>query len=144
MTPPPRSAARAPRSPRTADGSARPGAVATALAGWFVPGAGHALQGQAQKAAVFALVLILMFAIGLGLGGRLFAFQTADPLTFLVAAAEWGALGPRAIGALTGLGRGDVVAVTYEYGNAFLIASGLLNVLVILDAVDLTSGRKPQ
>jgi hypothetical protein len=32
--------------------------------------------------------------------------------------------------------------VTYEYGNAFLIAAGLLNVLVVLDAVDYAAGRK--
>ncbi len=95
-----------------------------------------------QKAVVLAPVLLLMFAFGLGFGGRLFAFQSADPLAFLAAAAEWGALGPRVIAAVTGLGGGDVVAVTYEYGNAFLIASGLLNVLVILDAVDLASGRR--
>jgi hypothetical protein len=32
--------------------------------------------------------------------------------------------------------------VTWEYGNTFLIVSGLLNFLVILDAYDIAMGRK--
>jgi hypothetical protein len=32
--------------------------------------------------------------------------------------------------------------VTYEYGNAFLIVAGLLNMLVLLDAFDVAEGRK--
>ena len=41
-----------------------------------------------------------------------------------------------------GLGAGDVRAVGYEYGNAFLIVSGLLNMLVVIDAYDIAVGRK--
>ena len=33
-------------------------------------------------------------------------------------------------------------AVTYEYGNCFLIVAGLLNTLVVLDAFDIAVGRK--
>ena len=41
-----------------------------------------------------------------------------------------------------GYGAGDVRAVTYEYGNAFLIVAGLLNMLVVIDAYDVAMGRK--
>ena len=41
-----------------------------------------------------------------------------------------------------GAGAGRVVALTYEYGNAFLIVAGLLNMLVVLDAFDIAQGRK--
>ena len=37
---------------------------------------------------------------------------------------------------------GTVTAVTYEYGNCFLIVAGLLNSLVVLDAFDIAMGRK--
>ena len=40
------------------------------------------------------------------------------------------------------LGKGVVTATTYEYGNTFLIVSGLLNMLVVLDAFDIAQGRK--
>jgi len=39
-----------------------------------------------------------------------------------------------------GLGAGRVVAVTFEYGNAFAIVAGLLNMLVVLDAHDTLRG----
>jgi hypothetical protein len=32
--------------------------------------------------------------------------------------------------------------VTFEYGNTFLIVSGLLNMLICLDAYDVALGRK--
>ena len=41
-------------------------------------------------------------------------------------------------------GQGDVVAATYEFGNTFLIVSGLLNMLIVLDVYDLATGRKPR
>jgi len=41
-----------------------------------------------------------------------------------------------------GYGAGNVIAVTYEYGNTFLIVSGLLNALVVIDAFDIYMGRK--
>ena len=39
-------------------------------------------------------------------------------------------------------GGGNVRAVSYEYGNAFLIVAGLLNLLVVIDAYDIALGRK--
>ena len=33
-------------------------------------------------------------------------------------------------------------AVTYEYGNAYIIVAGLLNLLVVIDAYDIALGRK--
>ncbi|HSG01233.1 MAG TPA: DUF6677 family protein [Vicinamibacterales bacterium] len=129
------------RSTRAPAG-ARPRPVPTLAAAWLVPGGGHFLQGQTQKAVVFGVTLLLMFVVGLAFGGRLFALQLGDPLVFLAAVAQWAMLAPRLVAAVFGLGAGDVVAVSYEYGNAFLIAGGLLNMLVMLDALDLASGRK--
>jgi len=109
-----------------------------------VPGAGHALVGRMQKAVVFFVVLIGMFAIGLQFGGQLFPFQISDPLVFLGAAAQCAVVVPRIIAAIAGAGAGDVIAITYEYGNTFLIVAGLLNILVALDALDQARGVKPQ
>ena len=115
--------------------------VALAL---VVPGLGHVLIGRTRKGAILFAVLIFMFAVGLAFGGRLFPFQVAEPLVFLAALAEWAIALPRLVAAIAGWGRGDVVAVTYEYGNTFLIVSGLLNVLIALDVHDRLSGRKPR
>ena len=116
--------------------------LAIGFLAWLVPGAGHVLAGQVRKGAIFFAILGAMTLLGLVFGGRLFPFQMSEPLVFLAAAAQW-ALGlPRFIAGATGAGAGDVVSATYDYGNTFLIASGLLNVLVILDAADLARGRK--
>lgn len=115
--------------------------VLTAVVAWCVPGAGHFLVGQVRKAVVFLVVLSGMFVLGLRFGGQLVPFDL-EPLVFLTAAAQWAIAAPRALAGLAGAGGGDVIAVTHEYGNTFLIVSGLLNLLVVLDALDQARGLK--
>ena len=109
---------------------------------WLVPGAGHLWLGRSQKGLVFLLALPLMFATGLWLQGRLFPFQPSEPLVALAAFADVGIGIPYFIAKALGRGAGNVVAATYEYGNAFIIVAGLLNMLVVLDAFDVAQGRK--
>jgi len=118
-------------------------ALRACLAAWFIPGAGHYLIGQRRKAAIFFVVLSVMYVIGIAFGGRLFPYQAPmdEPLVDLAALAEWAMLLPRLLAGFGGLGQGDVVAVTYEYGNTFLIVGGLLNALVVLDVFDRARGR---
>ncbi len=112
------------------------------LAAWAVPGAGHLWQGRRFKGLAFLVAIPLMFAIGLGIDGRLFPFDTSEPLVALAALAHLGIGIPYFIASMLGLGAGDVRAVGYEYGNAFLIVAGLLNMLVVIDAYDIALGRK--
>src|SRR5579862_7191112 len=119
-----------------------PGPVVTVLVAWLVPGAGHLLQGETRRAAIFGVVLLGMFATGLALSGRLFPFDTSEPLVFLAAGAPWLLGLPRLLAAMGGWGTGVVTAIGFEYGNTFLITAGLLNILVMLDAFDRASGHK--
>ena len=116
----------------------------TGLVALAIPGAGHLMVGQNRKAIIFFVVLVGMFLIGLQFKGELFPFQWADPLVFLASLAQWAMVLFRFGAEMVGAGRGDVVAVTYEYGNTFLIVAGLLNVLLALDAVDIARGAKPR
>lgn len=118
------------------------GLVLLCLASWAIPGAGHLWQGRRQKGLVFLVALPLMFAIGLALRGRLFPFDLSEPLVGLAAFADLGVGLTYFVASAFGLGVGDVRAVTYEYGNAFLIVAGLLNLLVVIDAYDVAMGRK--
>ena len=120
-----------------------PGALGVlCVAAWLVPGAGHLWQGRRQKGIVFLVVLPLMFLIGLWLKGTIFPFQFGEPLSGLAAIAQFGAGVPWFLARLAGAGAGTVTAATWEYGNTFMIVSGLLNFLVILDAFDIGMGRK--
>jgi len=116
--------------------------VLLCVASWAIPGAGHLWLGRRNKGLVFLVALPLMFAIGLALRGRIFPFDLADPLVALAALADFGIGLTYFVAAALGYGAGDVRAVTYEYGNAFLIVAGLLNVLVMIDAYDVALGRK--
>lgn len=118
------------------------GLVLLCVGGWALPGAAHAWLGQRGKGATLGVALLLMFAIGLGLQGRLFPFDFSEPLVGLAACANTGIGLPYLLATAAGLGTGEVREVTYEYGNAFLIVAGLLNVLVIIDAYDIALRRK--
>lgn len=111
-------------------------------AAWALPGAGHLWLGRRQKGLVFLVALPLMFACGLWLEGRLFPFELTQPLVALAAFADIGAGVPYFIAKAMGAGEGRVIAQNFEYGNAFLIVAGLLNMLVVLDAFDVAQGRK--
>ncbi len=114
---------------------------AAALA-WVIPGGGHLWLGRRQKGLIFLVALPLMFAIGLWLEGRLAPFDSSDPLGVATAFAGLGNGLPYLIAKVAGFGEGRVVAASFEYGNTFTIASGLLNMLVCLDAYDVARGRK--
>jgi hypothetical protein len=116
--------------------------VLLCVAAWAIPGAGHLWQGRRRKGLVFLVALPLMFAIGLGIHGRLFPFDLSDPLVALAAFADVGIGIPYFIAGGLGFGLGQVRAVTYEYGNAFVMTAGLLNLLVVIDAYDIALGRK--
>jgi hypothetical protein len=116
--------------------------VLVCLAAWAVPGAGHIWLGRRQKGLIFLLAVPAMFVIGLLLQGRVFPFDLSDPLVALAALADLGCGLPWFVARVLGLGDGLVTAVTYEYGNCFLIVAGLLNSLIVLDAFDVAMGRK--
>ena len=123
--------------------AAEPGRAAAVCAlAWALPGAGHLWLGRSSKGFVFLAALPLMFAIGLGLGGELFAVDPSRPLVALAGLADLGIGAPYLLARALGAGGGDVAAGTYEYGNTFLVVAGLLNALVALDAFDVARGRK--
>lgn len=118
-----------------------PNHVLVCAAAWIVPGLGHLWLGR-RKGLLFLLVLPLMFALGLGLRGRIFPLEVGQPLVALAALANMGIGLPYFLARMLGYGAGEVTAVTYEYGNTFLIVAGLLNALVVVDAFDVSMGRK--
>ena len=141
-----RPASRASRSPAvSASADADRGrALALCAAAWLVPGAGHLLQHRLSRGLTCLFVLPLMFALGLLLDGALFPLTplSQSPLTTAAALAERCIGAPWIAASLAGLGGGNVVSPTYEYGWVLMVVAGLLNTLVILDAYDVALGRK--
>ena len=106
-----------------------------------MPGLAHLWLGR-RKGLIFFVVLPVMFALGLFLEGRIFPVEFSQPLVALAALANMGIGLPYIVARVMGYGGGNVIAVTYEYGNTFLIVAGLLNALVVIDAFDIAMGRK--
>ena len=119
------------------------------LAAWAIPGAGHLWLGRRSKGLMLLTALTLMFIIGLALHGQLVpmraiggVFDLSEPLAGLMCVADLGIGVLYFVASTLGYGAGEVRAVTYEYGNTFLIVAGLLNFLVVIDAFDIAVGRK--
>jgi uncharacterized protein DUF6677 len=126
-----------------ASAAAEPGTLAlVCVLAWAIPGAAHFWLGRRQKALVFFTALTALFVSGLLLHGRIFSIDFQEPLGTLAAIANLGLGLPWVIARFAGIGAGQVTALTYEYGNTFLIVGGLLNALVVLDAFDVAMGRK--
>jgi hypothetical protein len=109
---------------------------------WAVPGAGHLWLGRVRTGFILFLALSSMFALGLCLHGQIFSFDLSQPLVALAALADLMVGAPYLLARVLGLGDGQVVASTFEHGNTFLVAAGLLNSLVVIDAYDIALGRK--
>lgn len=111
---------------------------------WLVPGAGHVLLGRARRGAVFFACLVAMFLLGLQMDARLQMYVgLEDPLALLRSTAQMAIGLPYFVARHLGFEAGNVKAVMHEYGNTFTEVGGLLNVLVILDAYDTLTGRRP-
>lgn len=120
---------------------------------WLVPGLGHALLGRRLRAAVFFVVVVVGFVLGLALDGELMlpasgdalaflSMPASDPLRFLALIASVGNGLMFFIAHAVGAGQGTVTAAAYEFGNTFLLTSGMMNLLLILDAHDIATGKK--
>jgi hypothetical protein len=116
--------------------------LAAALA-WLFPGLGHVYLKRPRTAAIYALVVTATFLLGLSFEGRLYSPEPGQPLTILATFAVYGA-GLLNIGArvLSTNPNGTILSVTYEYGCAYLLTAGLMNLLLMLDAWDIAAGRK--
>lgn len=84
-----------------------------------------------------------MFAIGLYLNGRLFNPDFGDLFSTLKFLAEAGNGLLYWVCWMRGMGVGEPNAYTYDFGNVFVYASGLLNMLIVVDTFDIAMGRKP-
>ena len=122
--------------------SRRSTAAAMVLA-WLVPGLGHFYLGRRKTAIAFAAIVAVTFLLGLSFQGRLYTVEEGQPLTILATFAVYGAgLLNLAARALSENPAGMILSPTYEYGCAYLLTAGLMNLLLVLDAHDLASGKK--
>lgn len=114
-----------------------------AIAGWLVPGLGHALQRKWARAAVYFLTVAALVAVGVVMHGTMFTSDSAaDAFDYL--------------GYLSNLGTGifyfiarpiaataaDAAHASGDYGTRFLATAGVLNLLCVVEAYEIARRRK--
>jgi hypothetical protein len=117
-------------------------AIISLLAGWLVPGLGHAVQRKFGRAVVFFVSVGAMTAMGLAMSGRIYGPQTENPLTILAFFADVGNLLVFLLSRFLAFGQGALERASFEFGTAYIAGAGLLNYLIALDACDLARGKK--
>jgi hypothetical protein len=116
------------------------------LLGWLIPGGGHFLLRRRGRAWMISLSVILMFLFGLFMRGAFFTPQTGDLLTTLINVG--GFVGNLCTGLLyflatwLGYDQPDLAGHVHDYGTKFLVSAGLLNILGMVDAYEIASGKK--
>ena len=117
-------------------------ALTAALLAWAVPGLGHFFLGRRVRAIAFCAIVLISLATGLALDGNLYRVVPGQPLSFFAT------LGCMGMGAPYFLARwafgytGDLEGAGYEYGSAFILTAGLMNLLLVLDSLDIARGMK--
>lgn len=112
------------------------------LVSWLVPGAGHWWLGRKRRALAFAALIAAALVVGCLLHGNLHRVIPNQPLTVLATLGSMGMGAPYFVLRYFLGYQGDLVATGFEYGSAFILTAGLMNLLLILDAWDLARGRK--
>jgi hypothetical protein len=116
--------------------------LGTLVMAWLVPGAGHFLLGKRFRAiSFFVLVLVAVF-VGYLLHGNLYEVLPDQPLTILATLGSMGMGAPYFLLRYIHAYQGDLTAAGYEYGTAFLLTAGLMNLLLVMDVWDIGRGRK--
>jgi len=119
--------------------------AAVALA-WLIPGGGHFLLRRTTRGALVFVSVVVMFLLGLMMRGAFFTPQAGDTLTMIIY--YGGFLAHLASGALyflavaLGYNQPDVAGHVYDYGAKFLVGAGLLNILAMVDAWEIATGKK--
>jgi TM2 domain-containing membrane protein YozV len=120
----------------------RGNAVVAVLSAWLVPGLGHLYLKRPLRGLAFFVLVVASVLIGCTLEGNLYRAVAGQPLTILATFASMG------MGFLYFLLRyalhyqGNIMGAGYEYGTAFLLTAGLMNLLLVLDVWDIVRGKK--
>ena len=112
------------------------------LAGWLIPGAGHLLLRKPVRALLLFVAIVSMFAVGIGLQGKVYAPNTGDLLDILGFVGQLGTGLLFVFAHVLDWGRSSIQTALEDYGTKFIVVGGLLNIIAAIDAHSLANGRK--
>lgn len=129
----------------TVPASNRPPWLVTVVA-WLIPGGGHLLLRRRGRGIIIFAAVLLIFVVGILLRGPMFQPHGGDLLTTAI---QWGGfIGDLASGILylltvwLGYTQPDAAGHVHDYGSKLIVAAGLLNILGMVDAWEIATGKK--
>jgi len=112
------------------------------VAGWLVPGLGHALLKMWGRAVMCFVTVGLLVILGAGMRGNVFSSSGNDAFDTLGFLADLGT-GTFYLAARSLETKGaDVSHAGGDYGTRFLATAGVLNLLAALHSYEAARGRK--
>jgi hypothetical protein len=117
-------------------------AVAVALAGWLLPGMGHALLKMWGRAMAIFLTVGFLVYLGAGMRGNVFEPGGEDAFARLGYIADAGTGSLYFVARAMEISGSDVSHAVGDYGTRFLATAGVLNLLAALHAYEAARGRK--
>jgi hypothetical protein len=129
--------------PPSEEAASREGAAWTvAIAGWLLPGLGHALQRMWGRAVVVFVTVGLLVLAGAAMRGNVFTASGNDAFDTLGYLADLGTGSFYFVARALEHDGADVSHAGGDYGTRFLATAGVLNLLSALHAYEAARGRK--
>jgi hypothetical protein len=117
-------------------------ALAVGIAGWIVPGLGHAFLKMWGRAAACFLTVGILVVSGAGMRGNVFTSGGNDAFDSLGYGADLGTGCFYFVAKSLESSGADVSHADGDYGTRFLATAGVLNLLAALHAFEAARGRK--
>jgi len=112
------------------------------LTGWLFPGLGHLIQRRWIRGFLLMAAVLVLFFTGLAMQGKVYAFNTGDPLDMLGFVGDIGTGLFYFMARMMDWGAGNIHRAVADYGTKYLVVAGLLNVVVAIDAYHIAIGKK--
>jgi|SRR5208282_4925913 len=118
------------------------GPAAIAIAAWIVPGLGHLLLRRWGRALGFFCAAGGLALAGYAMRGEVFTARSSDPFGALGFIADLGSGIFCVLSRFLESAGPDISRATGDYGTKFIAASGIVNLLGVLDAYGIARGRR--
>jgi hypothetical protein len=117
-------------------------ALLVAAVGWFLPGAGYLLVRHWSRALVGFCAVAALALVGFGLRGNVFPPHGTEPFDFLGFLADLGSGVFYFLAKSVEAAGPDVSRAAGDYGTRLVATSGVLNLLLLLDAAEIAGRGK--
>ncbi len=138
----PQNSAALPRNAQPKAAQANSMATIAPIVAWLVPGLGHLIQRRIVRGLLLMAAIYTMFFVGLGMQGKVYAFNTGDLLDILGFVGDIGVGAMYFVARMMDWGIGNIHRAVADYGTKYIVVAGLLNIIAIVDAYHIAIGKK--